>query len=387
MNENSLRSLLQDLVRINSVNAFYPSGPGEAEIAKFVEALFVREGFRVERQLAIPATEEADARENILVHLPGRDSSRRLVLEAHMDTVSVTGMTIDPFDPRFEEGRIYGRGSVDTKAGLAGMMAVLLDLKQRREPPPCDVVLAAVVDEEYSFRGVSKLVENFHASGAIVAEPTELKIVVASKGVMRWRVRARGKAAHSAKKHLGVNAIHHMAQAVLAFEAYHAQLNDVFHPLLGSPSGNVGIIRGGIQVNFVPDECLIEIDRRLLPMESPDVVLARYQSIIDELQQCDSSMHIEMEPPYLVDPAMETSPQTAIVSAAVHAAADIGIETQLAGVPYGSDASKLTRNNIPAIIFGPGSIDQAHTACEYVEWEQVFKAFEFYRATVRHFEG
>jgi acetylornithine deacetylase/succinyl-diaminopimelate desuccinylase family protein len=387
MNENSLRSLLQDLVRINSVNAFYANGPGEAEIANFVEALFVREGFRVERQLAIPATEESDARENILVHLPGRDSSRRLVLEAHMDTVSVSGMTIDPFDPRFEEGCIYGRGSVDTKAGLAGMMAVLLELKQRREPSPCDVVLAAVVDEEYSFRGVSRFVEHFHANGAIVSEPTELKIVVASKGVMRWRVIARGKVAHSAKKHLGINAIHHMAQAVLAFEEYHAQLNATFHPLLGSPSGNVGMIRGGVQVNFVPDECMIEIDRRLLPTESPDLVLARYQSILDELTQRDSSMHIEMEPPYIIDPAMETSPRSAIVSAAVRAASEVGIETQLAGVPYGSDASKLARNNIPAIIFGPGSIDQAHTACEYVEWEQVFKAFEFYRAIVRHFEG
>jgi acetylornithine deacetylase/succinyl-diaminopimelate desuccinylase family protein len=387
MLEKSLKSLLQDLIRINSVNAFYENGPGESELAKFVETFFVQEGFQVERQLVIPATEQSAARENILVYLPGRDSSRRLVLEAHMDTVSVTGMTIDPFDPRFENGRIYGRGSVDTKAGLAGMMAVMLDLKERQEKPPCDVVLAAVVDEEYSFRGVSKLVENFQAHGAIVAEPTELKIVVASKGVLRWRVIARGKAAHSAKKHLGVSAIYHMAQLVVAFEEYHGQLNDRTHSLLGSPSGNVGIIRGGVQVNFVPDECMIEIDRRLLPDESPDLVLACYQGMIDKLKQGDPTVDIEMQLPYIVDPAMETLPHSQLVRAAIQAASEIGIDAQLAGVPFGSDASKFARNNIPAIIFGPGSIDQAHTACEYVEWEPVLKAFEFYRSVVLHFEG
>lgn len=387
MNENALKTLLQDLVRINSVNAFYDHGPGEQELAKFVETIFVQEGFQVERQIAIPASEKSSARENVLVHLPGQDSSRRLVLEAHMDTVSVAGMTIDPFDPRFENGRIYGRGSVDTKAGLAGMMAVLLDLKNRRTKPPCDLILAAVVDEEYSFRGVSKLVENFQANGAIVAEPTELKIVVASKGVLRWRVIARGKAAHSAKRHLGVSAIHHMAQLVVAFEEHHTQLDDRTHPLLGSPSGNVGMIRGGVQVNFVPDECMIEIDRRLLPDESPEIVLASYQAIIDKLKQSDSTVDIEMQLPYLIDPAMETSSHSSIVRAAIRAASEIGLDSQLAGVPFGSDASKLARNNIPAIIFGPGSIDQAHTACEYVEWEQVVKAFEFYRSIALHFEG
>jgi acetylornithine deacetylase len=178
-----------------------------------------------------------------------------------------------------------------------------------------------------------------------------------------------------------------MAQLVVAFEEHHTQLDDRNHPLLGFPSGNVGMIRGGVQVNFVPDECMIEIDRRLLPDESPDVVLASYQAMIDKLKQSDSTVDIEMQLPYLIDPAMETSSHSSIVRAAIRATSEIGLDSQLAGVPFGSDASKLARNNIPAIIFGPGSIDQAHTACEYVEWEQVVKAFEFYRSIALHFEG
>jgi acetylornithine deacetylase len=389
MTTTVLRSLLAELIRINSVNAFYELGPGEAELSRYVETFFRQAGFAVERQIVIPATDQVESRDNLIVRMPGIDHTRRLLLEAHMDTVSALGMSIDPFEPRVDHGCMFGRGSVDTKAGLAAMMSVLVDLKQREVTPRCDLIFAAVVDEEYSFRGVTKLAESLDAEGAIegaiVAEPTELKIVVASKGVLRWQIKAHGKSAHSSKSHLGINAIVHMAELIQAIEVHHRRLSDRSHLLLGSPTANIGIIRGGLQVNFVPNECIIEIDRRMLPDESPDQVLGEYQSLIADLQSKNPSAHFEIVPPYLIDPAMQTSTDASIVIAAQRAADEQGLDTQTHGVPFGSDASKLARKGIPTIIFGPGSIDQAHTDREYVELAQVDQAFEFYRSTICNF--
>src|SRR4051812_34515125 len=274
---------LAELVRINSVNSSYEGGPGEGEIATWVRRFFESRGIEVWEQEVFPN------RPNVIARLPGRDPSRCVILEAHTDTVSVQGMTIPPFEPRIAEGKMYGRGSCDTKAGLAGMMHALASLHEEALQPPCDVILAAVVDEEFSYRGVVKLCETlssstFHAIAALVAEPTNLRAVIASKGVLRWRIIVRGRAAHSSKPHLGVNAISHMARIVLALEADHQCLAAREHPLLGPATCNVGVIRGGVQVNFVPDECAIEIDRRLLPGERAADVLAHYQSLLDAVK-------------------------------------------------------------------------------------------------------
>ncbi len=374
-----LLSTLADLIRINSVNAFYEDGPGEAELARYVETFFAERGIEACRQNVIEANGSVEARYNLIAKLPGVDSSKCIVLEAHMDTVSVQGMTIEPFEARVDDGRMYGRGSCDTKAGLAAMMHAIANLKQKERVPPCDVILVAVVDEEYSFRGIRKFCEEYKATAAIVAEPTGLRVAIASKGVLRWRIHANGKSAHSSKVHLGVNAIYHMARVVLAFEKEHAALARTVHRLLGAASCNVGKIAGGVQVNFVPDRCVIEIDRRLLPEESIAEVWSHYEAVIDRLKQETPAMEVRMEEPMLIDEAWTVEPSSAIVQVAKMALKEMeGIEEPI-GVPFGSDASKLGRAGIPTIIFGPGSIDQAHAAVEYVEIEQVERAEEFYR--------
>src|SRR5690606_36482052 len=157
-------------------------------------------------------------RPNLVARLPGRDPNRRVVLEAHTDTVSVKGMTIPPFEPAISGGLLHGRGACDNKAGLAAMLHAMASLKEESFVPPCEDWLAAGVDEVYSYRGVVKLCEGLSAHAAIVAAPSELRLVVASKGVLRWRIRVRGRAAHSSKPHPGVNAIGHMARVVLALE-------------------------------------------------------------------------------------------------------------------------------------------------------------------------
>jgi acetylornithine deacetylase/succinyl-diaminopimelate desuccinylase family protein len=371
---------LASLVRINSVNSSYEGGPGEREIAAWVRRFFEQRGIEVWEQEVFPG------RPNVIARLPGRDASRRVILEAHMDTVSVQGMSIPPFEPRVEDGKLFGRGSCDTKAGLAAMMHAVASLHEDGIQPPCEVWMAAVVDEEFSYRGVVKLCEDLTAHAALVAEPTGLRAIIAGKGVLRWRIVVRGKAAHSSKPHLGVNAISHAARIVLAIEEDHARLAAQVHPLLGPATVNVGIIHGGVQVNFVPDTCAIEIDRRLLPGESGPSVLAHYQGLLDELKAQHPSLDAVMELPRIMDEALETAADSAPARLASAVLAEMGLDGALGGVPFGSDASKLSREGIPSLIIGPGSIDQAHAAVEFVEVAEVRRALNFYRNFILRFE-
>ncbi len=371
---------LADLVRINSINSSYEGGAGEREIATSVRRFFEQRGIEVWEQEVFPN------RPNVIARLPGRNSTRRVILEAHMDTVSVQGMTIPPFEPRVEDGKLYGRGSSDTKAGLAAMMHAVAALHAEGIQPPCEVWLAAVVDEEYSYRGVVKLCEGLAGHASLVAEPTGLRAVIACKGVLRWRIVVRGKSAHSSKPHLGLNAVSHMARIVLALEEEHQRMSTRVHPLLGPGTLNVGVIKGGVQVNFVPDSCAIEIDRRLLPGEKVAGVLAHYQKMLDGLKIQYPTLDAVMEPPMLEDEALETPADSAPAQLASTILSEMGLDGELCGVPFSCDASKLSRQGVPSLVFGPGSIDQAHAAVEWVELAQVERAVEFYRNFILRFE-
>jgi acetylornithine deacetylase len=379
MNDSPVIQTLAKLVSINSVNSSYEGGPGEGEIAAWIR------GFFEQRSMAVWEQEVFPGRPNIMVRVAGQNPARRVVLEAHTDTVTVQGMTIPPFEPRIENGKLYGRGSCDTKAGLAAMMHVVASLHEEGIRPPCEVWLAAVVDEEFSYRGVVKLCEGLTAHAALVAEPTSLRAVIASKGIIRWRIIVRGKAAHSGKPHLGVNAIAHMARIVLALEQDHAALAAKSHPLLGPATVNVGVIHGGVQVNVVPDKCVIEIDRRLLPGETVSGVLAHYQQMLDRLKQAYRTLDAEMETPMLTDEALETPAEAEPVRVAGAVLAEMGRDPAPCGVPFSSDASKLSRQGVPSIVIGPGSIDQAHAAVEYIEVAEVERAYEFYRKFILRF--
>jgi acetylornithine deacetylase/succinyl-diaminopimelate desuccinylase family protein len=367
---SSVIETLADLVRINSVNSSYEGGPGEGEIAAYVKRFFDQRGIETSEQEVFPG------RPNVIARLPGRDSNRRIVLEAHTDTVSVKGMTIPPFEPTIRDGRMYGRGSCDTKAGLATMMHALASLKEEGITPPCEVLLAAAVDEEYSYRGVVRLCEGLKADAAIVAEPTELRAVIATKGVLRCRIVVHGRSAHSSKPHLGVNAITHMARVIAAIEADNERMLSVTHPLVGHGTCNVGVISGGVQVNFVPDRCAIEIDRRLLPGERASDAVAHYRQLLRSIGGITADVE---EPLLLVDEALDTPAESAVVQTATRVLGEMGLNADPCGVPFGCDASKLSRAGIPSIVFGPGSIDRAHTADEYIELDQVERAYEFQR--------
>ncbi|MBK9169975.1 MAG: M20 family metallopeptidase [Bryobacterales bacterium] len=368
---------LADLVRIPSINPAYEGGVPEEAAAAYVERFFAARGIETWRQEVFPG------RPNLIARLPGSSPGLRVVLEAHTDTVSVGGMTIPPFEPEVRDGNLYGRGSCDTKAGLAAMMHAVAGLHADGIVPQAEVWLVAAADEEHSFRGVLKLCEALDsASAAIVAEPTSLRAVIASKGVVRWKIRTRGRSAHSSKPHLGINAISHMARVIDLLEREAPALAPPPHPLLGPATLNIGIIRGGAQVNFVPAECEIEIDRRLLPGERTEGVLAEYDRLLDRLRP---EIDVVMDVPMLADEALETPASSAVAAVASRVLERLGLDPEPCGVPYGSDASKLSRHGVPSMIFGPGSIDRAHAAVEFVECDQVLQAERFFREFLLEF--
>lgn len=380
MTSTPVLETLAQLVRINSVNPAYESGRSESGINSFIARFFQERGVATTLQEVFPD------RQNLIAIVPGRSRTARVILEAHVDTASVTGMSIAPFHPVIESGKLYGRGSCDTKAGAAAMMHAVAAIAEDGIRPPCEIWFVAAVDEEHAFGGVTKLCENLEAKAAIVSEPTDLRVVVATKGVLRWRICCRGKAAHSSKPHLGVNAIVKMARIIDAIERHSRTLATQEHPLLGPATCNIGVVKGGVQVNFVPDFCAIEIDRRLLPGEEFASVLAEYEGLLATLRARDPGLDVYMEPPMLQDLPLETRADSGVVSTAVSVARQLGLMPEPSGVPYGSDASKLSRAGIPSIVFGPGSIDQAHAAVEYVECSQVERAVEFYRQFILRFE-
>jgi acetylornithine deacetylase len=207
-----------------------------------------------------------------------------------------------------------------------------------------------------------------------VAEPTDLIVVVAHKGVARWTVHTRGRAAHSSRPELGVNAIYAMAKVLTALEEYARDIapGRASHPLVGRPSLSVGIIAGGLSVNTVPDSCSIQVDRRVLPGEDNDQ--AR-QHVIDFLRErLPSELELQHEPAYLASPGLSDARNARLAARLAEFARRHGGPGESVGVPYGTDAPAFDRIGAPTVVFGPGSIAQAHTCDEWIAVEQVQKA-------------
>jgi acetylornithine deacetylase/succinyl-diaminopimelate desuccinylase-like protein len=296
-----------------------------------------------------------------------------------MDTVAVDGMTIPPFEPRIEDGRMFGRGACDTKSSLAAMMVALVRVASDG-PPPRTVVLAAAVDEEYLHGGVARFLQSSGpVASAVIGEPTGLRVVVAHKGALRVRVITRGVSAHSSNPDSGVNAIYRMARVVRALEDFAEALGGREpHPLVGRPTLSVGTISGGNAVNVVPDRCEIMVDRRLIPGETPDGAYEEIADLLDGLLgRDDEMMHT------LKDCAVETDAGAPIVKLAREAVRAGGVEDEPMGVAYCTDGCDFAERGVPLVVLGPGDIAQAHTAEEWIEIAQVEQAAEVYEWIMR----
>jgi acetylornithine deacetylase/succinyl-diaminopimelate desuccinylase-like protein len=404
-----LLATLCDLIAIPSVNPMGRAVSGseyfEARLTNYLERLAGKFGFLAARQTVAPE------RDNYLIRIDGEPTVEQggalLLLEAHQDTVPVDGMAIPPFDPQMRDGRVYGRGSCDNKGGLTSMLAALVRLAKEPIRSRPTVVLACTVNEEHGFTGAKALCELWNNAteerqgfrpphtnpllereganaiiprrpdAAIVAEPTNLQIVVAHKGMVRWRCHTLGRASHSSRPEHGENAIFRMAQVLAVLERYQRDVVGTLaqHSLCGQPTLSVGTINGGLSVNTVPDRCTIEIDRRLVPGEDPQ---AARQHVIDFVaNQTRMANQVQHDPPMMRSPGLSDK-NNDLVAARLQAAARTitGRDEAAIGVSFGTDAAVIGAAGVPCVVFGPGSIEQAHTADEWVPLAEVEQASE-----------
>jgi len=359
-------------------------GPQEGEdaVADYVATFLRGAGIDVERQEVLPG------RPNAIGQMERRSGAPTLVFEAHTDTIPATNMRVEPFEPTIAEGKLYGRGSCDTKASLAAMLVAFKRLAESRDRPDVNLVLAATVDEEYRFRGILHALENgLTANFAVCGEPTGLRVVIAHNGAVRWRIRTSGVSTHSSRCDESVNAIYRMAKVINALEEFHeTQLRSrPAHRLVGSPSLSVGRIHGGQTVNTVPGSATIELERRVIPGETPE---AAQREILDYLANRPAiDFELGHEAPFNCSGPMEISENEPIVRAALDACAETVGQTAPVGMRFGSDAARMARSGIRSLVLGPGDILKAHSPDECVEIDQAEAAARIYEETARRLPG
>ena len=368
--------LCREMVAIPSINpqdrTEYAEPLGEARMADFVTDWLDRQGLAPQRQTAKPG------RDNIVAVAEGNDASRSFLLCAHTDTVGVEGMTIDPFDPVVRDGKLYGRGSCDTKASLACMMIAFRNRVQAGDLP-CNLVLLASCGEEYDTCGANHYARQCGESlaGAVFGEPTQLKVITAHKGVVRFRLTAAGLSAHSSTPQLGDNAIYHLAEFIPVLKNFADALSqNTNHPHLGCETLAVTQIKGGHQINVIPDRCEALIDWRILPGRSVD---GCQEELSDYLAETAGMARPTIEHIGYYAP-METAADHGFTGQLLKAVECVLGAAETDVVAYGTDASGFAHLDIPSLVLGPGDIAQAHTEDEYIEIDQLEKGLAVHEA-------
>src|SRR6202030_4389228 len=369
MNVSSIHSvvdLCQALVQIPSEN---PSGAtvshGEEAIARFVGEFLENLGAQVEFE------EIGPGRPNVYGLWPvPPGTNQRLLFAPHLDTVTVDGMTIDPFLAQRLEGKLYGRGSANTKGSMAAMLWALksVDLSKLKVA----VGFAGLADEEFEQLGAQACAARKMADFAIVGEPTNLDVVYTHKGTAWIEIETRGKSVHASLPETGVNAIDRMTDTLKILHERFLQICPVEpDPILGKPTLSTGRIRGGAKINVVPDRCYAEIDIRILPGQ-------------ESMAQDVAEFFKQHQVPAIVTPIKTSSP--------LYSSPDnpfikkfIALGSNLTGANWFCDAAFFALEGIPAIAIGPGSIAQAHTADEYIEIAELERGAEFFTNYLRTF--
>jgi acetylornithine deacetylase len=337
------------LVAIDSVNpSLVPGGAGEGEIAAYIA------GWAAEHGLEAELVEAAPGRPSVVVRARGNGGGRTLLLCGHIDTVTVEGMTIPPFEPRIEGDRLHGRGAYDMKAGVAAALiacreAAQLDLAG-------DVVVAAVADEEHASLGVQEVLRGVQADAAIVTEPTELELAIAHKGFVWIELDVEGRAAHGSRPHLGEDAIVKAGPILSAIGALDESLGSREHPLLGRGSVHASTITGGEELSSYPARCTIGLERRTLPGETAADVEAEIAALAGGAEQRT----------LLVREPFEVAADSELVRVVREAATvATGRTPPIGGASYWADAAFIAAAGIPTVMFGPSG-EGAHAAQEWV---------------------
>ncbi|MGA0035202.1 MAG: M20/M25/M40 family metallo-hydrolase [Ilumatobacteraceae bacterium] len=371
----SLVNGVSELVRIPSVNPLQSDDAalnGERRLAEHLANKASDLGAEVELDNVV------DDRPNLIAKFEG-ERPDTVVIDVHLDTVAVSHMTDDPFDGRVENDRVYGRGSVDTKATFAIVLDVLSQLKQEgRRPGPTVHLVGTVSEEMGGLLGARHLANRLQHDGhdvarMVIAEPTLCAPVHGHKGGVGLEICVHGHAAHSSRPELGVNAISAAARIIAALDAEQARLEQTeAATAVGRGTLSVTEIGGGVARNIIPDLCTLYAGRRIAPGEDP---LAIYESLRDLVITAGAPLQVDVEmangtafPAFFTDPNDDFVQLIASLS-----------ERMPETVTYGSNCLAYDDLDASKVLFGPGSIDQAHQAVEWVDIDELVRAASVYR--------
>lgn len=360
--------LLQDMVAIPSVNPQGHPGTdqtGEQAIGEYVADFLRALGAEVTLDPVEPG------RPNVIASFTPDNPVAHLAFAPHLDTVSVAGMGIAPFDPVIRDGKLFGRGSTDTKGPMAAALWAVREWAQSsaREKSRIRWSFLALMGEEAGNDGAHALVKNgFSSDLTLVLEPTRLGVVTAHKGALWLEIETTGVACHGSTPNQGRNAIYAMRRVLaLIEEKIIPDLSRHPHAKLGAPTLNVGTISGGSKINIVPDRCRVEIDCRVVPGVDAEKFRRRIESDLSAVAPGVSVRLLRYSPPLDTD---ESLPWVRRLGGQAR-----GFTT----APWFSDASVLSGLRCPAICIGPGSIAQAHTKDEFILLSDLEEGADFFR--------
>lgn len=361
-------ALLEELVGIDSVNPAF-AGAGEAAIAERVARELEAMGLEVERR------EPEPGRVSVIGRLRGDGGGKSLMLYAHLDTVGTAGME-SPFVPVKRDGRLFGRGAYDMKAGLVACLEAARTLADRAERLRGDLYVVAVADEEEASRGMMDVLEACRPDAAIVTEPTELALCLAHKGFCWIEVRTEGRAAHGSRFREGIDANLRMGRVLGALAELERRLRESTpHPLVGPPTLHVPVIEGGSGSSTYAASCRIEIERRTIPGETPDDAMAEVEAILARLRAEDSELRVTASL-LLSRPPFEVPADADIVRSVDRAAADVlGRPPERIGHSFWMDAALLADAGVETAVFGHSG-GGAHAAEEWVDIESMYRLTE-----------
>jgi len=325
----------------------------------------------------------------------GPDTSRGgVVLSGHSDVVPVDGQnwSSNPFQVVERERRLYGRGTCDMKGFLAVALALVPEFQQCKLQSPVHIVLT--YDEETDCSGAARLMQELPKTGlapraVIIGEPTEMRIANAHKGQCTLETVVVGREAHSSAPHLGVNAIEIAVRLIAYLTTMAEEIQSLPHFMDGATPPfstiNVGTINGGQQCNIVPAECRFEWEIRTVPGHDVDDIVTRFNAYADDLvrefrnkfpESAISTTMTSANAPFV---PQDDSPAETLVKS-------LAGTNEASAISFGTEAPCYQRAGMSVVVFGPGSIDQAHKPDEYIELDQLDACVRFMRRLMKHLE-
>jgi acetylornithine deacetylase/succinyl-diaminopimelate desuccinylase-like protein len=378
---HSVVELLQQLVRIPSVNPDGDPGVPESETGEQACAEYVA-AFLETCGATVTLDEIEPGRPNVIGRFPNKHNSPAgsgILFGPHLDTVSVAGMTIDPFAADLRDGKIHGRGASDTKGSMAAMLWALYQLRDRIPELPVPIAFAGFMGEETGQFGSRDFARQYahEFAFALVGEPTRCQIVNTHKGCVWVELTAHGKAVHGATPELGENAITKMSALIGDLDTrFREELASYSHPVLGHCTLNIGLTQGGSRANIVPDFCHTILDLRLTPDLPPDKALLLLEEFA---HQRDPGLTIK---PLLQCAPLATDPAHPLIQKLLGTPLTRGEAASTPGLspaPWFCDAAILADAGVPSIAIGPGSIAQAHTKDEFIAVDDLEESAAFFQ--------